>query len=141
MDFGYDDLLSNFFDDFHASWTRPFKEKNGYSVYKTSYGALAIFNTLGVNSNDIKVKHSDCNNSTNIVVEGKTKLPELDDECSVRYNCTIKAEQNRIVEDVQYKTKDGLTYVYIKLKSAPQTSNTGKDATKIDIDESAPTDW
>lgn len=142
----------NFFDGMNdmlremtKTWNRGFKEKDGYAVIpqKDGKGYIIVFNTLGINPDDIKVIHSSVDaylNSkgytgndvdrmgTYLKVSGATKIPELGDQLYTT-NIELLIRNNRPLENVQYDVKNGLTIVYLKLKDVD--TSIGTEGTKI----------
>lgn len=138
----------NFFDGMNdmlremtKTWNRGFKEKDGYAVIpqKDGKGYILVFNTIGINPDDIKVVHSTVedylkskgyhNNDvdktgTYLRVAGATKIPELDDQLYTT-DIELLIRNTRPVEKVQYEVKNGLTIVYLKLKDAEEFGTTG----------------
>lgn len=137
----YGSFFDDLFNSLSASWSRSFKEKDGYTVMeaKDHQGFLLVFNTLGVNEKDLKVTHSNASQTryktsniddgyTYIRVVGSTKIPEMNDQLfSVNYEVMFKNPNP--VENIQYVVKDGLTIVYVKTKEpSPTTSEAEKIA-------------
>jgi len=124
-------MYGNFFDLFDqmaGSWNRSVKERDGYTVKEAPNGTglIILFNTLGVDKDDIKVTHCPVSQTkyansyredsqvTYLRVCGTTKIPETNDTFSVNYEIVCK--NGKEVESVQYKVQNGLTIVYVKTK-------------------------
>lgn len=115
--------LFNFFDNF--CFGKPigisYNAANTKDMYpiswkKTENGYKCVCRSVGINPEDLNIAFSD----NSMKISGKT---ECDGETySVSYECPIAKEIISNIDKVEYKSANGLTYIYITLK---------KDAVKV----------
>lgn len=77
---------------------------------KTDNGYKAVCRTVGVDADDIEIKLV----ADGISVYGETKYDE-DNVCNVEYLIPIDKSIINSIKEIQYTTKNGLTYIYLTL--------------------------
>ena len=83
------------------------KDMNPAYWSKTKNGYKAICRTVGIAPDDVKVEVNDCN----IIIKGETKYEE--DVYNTSYKLPISREIIGDVKSIDYKTLNGLTYIYL----------------------------
>ena len=78
---------------------------------KTKTGYKSVCRTVGINPDDLKVEIT----THSVRISGKTKYE--DEEYSVNYEAPIAKEIISNIDKVEYKSLNGLTYIYIEMKS------------------------
>lgn len=136
MDFfdDFDNMFSNIWNRFN----RPVKDQTPYSVYKaTGKGYVIVCNTLGMDKNDLSVNiEKEKGRPYPILrIKGETKIEKINFHNSVDLAIQLKLEDE--IEDVNYELRNGLTIVYIKVK----TVETPKIEAKYIDDGSRSLDW
>lgn len=104
-------LNDDFFDNLfvRGSFGRPFLESEKCKVYSKEKYDLLVFNTLGVDSKDLKVEVK----NSYLSVQGITKVEEIDAENKVDYCVGINTAR---ISNIDYKEKNGYLYVYLYRK-------------------------
>lgn len=122
-------MLFDSFDDFdslfnklHSAFTRPVKDMSPYRVYKKDSGFIVVCNTLGIDKKDLKVSVEKRKGSPYPVIKivGQTKVEAINFENNVNLELSVSILEDQI-EKVSYKTENGLTQVFVKMKKAEQT--------------------
>ena len=135
--------MSNIFDDFEnmfdrltSRFNRPVMDQQPYSVYSSEKGFIVVCNTLGIDKNDIKVNvtKEQGNPYPVLSVTGDSKIEKINFSNSV--NLRIRLKLNDEIESVSYESKNGLTLVYLKVKTIKPETIEGKY-----IDDSSSLDW
>ena len=93
-------------DQMPAFW-RIWKDEEG-----NMNGYSCIVRSVGVDPNDMTVELSD----NGIIVDGKTVIDE-DTEYSQHVELPISKDIIGNIEEITYRCKDGLTYIYIKVNT------------------------
>jgi HSP20 family molecular chaperone IbpA len=109
--------INNFFKLSFSNFNRPVKDMQPFQYQKTESGFAIAINTLGISKNDIsvEVKTKKGDPYRYLHVSGKTKMEKFNFENNV--NMAIRLLIDEEIEEVVYEVKDGLTIVYLKLKS------------------------
>ncbi len=83
---------------------------------KTKTGYKSVCRTVGINPDDLKVEIT----THSVRINGKTKYE--DEEYSVNYEAPIAKEIISNIDKVEYKSLNGLTYIYITLKKSVENN-------------------
>lgn len=89
-----------------AIW-RIWKDEDG-----NQKGYFSIVRSVGVNESDMKVELTD----NSIIVDGETEIDE-DTKFSQHVELPISKDLMSNIEKVNYRCKDGLTYIYLKVNT------------------------
>lgn len=116
------DLINLMFDNEWFDWDKKFyrfnrdeKDMRPYSIYHKDKKIIITHNILGVNKEDLKISRENENNTTYIVIEGKTK----DDVTGKEYSISSRLaadDKNLDLEKIQAQAKNGLLYITIPEK-------------------------
>lgn len=111
--------MYDFLEDFFG-FGKPFdlvyntgktKDMNPAYWSKTDKGYKATCRTVGIAPDDVKVEIGDCN----IVVSGKTEYEGV--EYNTSYKLPISKEIMGDIKNIDYKTLNGLTYIYLYVET------------------------
>lgn len=130
----FDNLFSGMFNRFR----RPVLDQKYYSVYKKDKGYVIVFNTLGMDKDDIKISVEKQKGSPYRIlrVKGQKNIEDIDFQNSV--DMALSLNFNDEIESTSYTVKDGLTKVYLKVKM-PEPKKDDSDIKYID--DSGSLDW
>ena len=130
----FDNLFSGMFNRFR----RPVLDQQYYSVYKKDKGYVIVFNTLGMDKDDIKISVEKQKGSPYRIlrVKGQKNIEDIDFQNSV--DMALSLNFNDEIESTSYTVKDGLTKVYLKVKM-PEPKKDDSDIKYID--DSGSLDW
>lgn len=135
--------FSDFFDNFESMFdrlsnrfNRPVKDQSPFSVYSTDKGYIIVCNTLGIDKDDLKVniKKEQGNPYPVLAIVGNSKIEKINFANNV--DLRIRLKLNEEIESVSYETKNGLTLVYLKVKSVKPEMMEAKY-----IDDADSLDW
>ena len=110
----FDDLFNRMFNKF----TRPVMDQQYYNVYKKpGKGYIIVFNTLGMSKEDVSVTIENRKGISSKVlhVKGEKNIADIAFHNSV--DMAVQLNFQEPVESVQYTVEDGLTKVFLKMKT------------------------
>ena len=110
-DFLFDDVFGIFGKPSSIIYnTGGTKDMSPINWTKTESGYKSVCRTVGINPDDLKIDVV----TNGIKISGKTKYD--DEEYSLSYEAPIAKSIMANIEKVEYKSLNGLTYIYITLK-------------------------
>lgn len=113
-------LGKDFFDIFNNEFffNSTVKDMYPYASYKKNGDYIIEVKTLGVDENDISVKLE----GNILEISGETKNGFSDKPFNVGLKLTIPDKTLAAIKEIEYKVKNGLTYVYLKMEE-PKTNS------------------
>lgn len=129
----FDDLFNRMFNRFN----RPVMDQQYYNVYKIpGKGYIILFNTLGMSKEDVSVKIENRKGIASKIlhVKGEKNIEDIAFHNSVDMAVQLNFEEP--IESIQYTVENGLTKVFLKMKTPEVPSIEAKC-----IDDSNSLDW
>lgn len=107
---GLNDFFDGFLKPINLKFQTPNQDMKPTYFEKTKNGYKATCRSVGIDSKDIDVKLKD----DYIHLEGKTEMDGY--TYSVSYDIPILDDIRDNIENIRYKTKNGITIIYINTK-------------------------
>lgn len=109
-----DNIFDFFRDDFCLNSSVIYT--NPIVCYKKEKDYIVEVKTLGVDKNDINVKLEGNINNLRLVVSGESKNEYNDKPFNVNIKVRLRKEFLNDIENIEYTSKNGITYVFIRMK-------------------------
>ena len=118
----FNDDFDGLFDDlFGGMWNRfnsPVKDMSPYKAYEIDgKGYVIVCKTLGIAKEDISVRVEKEKGQAYPVlkIKGETTIDKIN--FTNKVDLGIKLKIDKMIENVNYEVKDGLTIIYLKTKA------------------------
>lgn len=113
----FDEIRKKIFGKFSNKYTRPVYDQRPLNAMQLKDGSyIIIYNTLGINANDVKIKVENVKGNPYPVlnISGSTEIPAINFKNEVNLSVTLKITEK--IKSVSYKVENGLTIVKIDVE-------------------------
>ncbi len=113
----FDDNIFDFLRDDYL-FNSSVKDMNPTVFYKKDNDYIIEAKTLGISSDDIKVTLDE----NILIISGESKNEYSDKAFNAKIKVKIGDDILSLVEKIDYKSENGLTYVILRMKQAPSSN-------------------